>query len=186
MPSPGNAQKPQIWPLSLSQNRAKFRKINKPWPRTNQFWRWSRYIGVQNFRPFPTWVLQVKRSQLVGWTNGPMYRSKEGISGFGRTDGWTTQKHNASKGGGITNHNQHAFNIKYLANLIKKYWTCFRYQKLADFLLCFPPSVRVQVQWPPSGKIGLRIQFSFGFWGCAVKVFDNFSRKLAWLLKTKF
>ena len=30
----------------------------------------------------------------------------------------------------ITNHNQHAFNIKYLANLIKKYWTCFRYQKL--------------------------------------------------------
>ena len=31
----------------------------------------------------------------------------------------------------ITNRNQHAFNIKYLANLIKKYWTCFRYQKLA-------------------------------------------------------
>ena len=27
----------------------------------------------------------------------------------------------------ITNHNQHAFNIKYLANLIKKYWTCLRY-----------------------------------------------------------
>ena len=31
----------------------------------------------------------VKRSRLVGWTNWPMYRSKEGISGFGRTDGWT-------------------------------------------------------------------------------------------------
>ena len=29
----------------------------------------------------------VKRLRLVGWTNGPMYRSKEGISGFGRTDG---------------------------------------------------------------------------------------------------
>ena len=43
----------------------------------------------------------------------------------------------------ITNHNQHAFNIKYLANLIKKYWTCFHYQKLADFLVCFPPSIRV-------------------------------------------
>ena len=28
----------------------------------------------------------VKRSRLVGWTNRPMYRSKEGISGFGRTD----------------------------------------------------------------------------------------------------
>ena len=28
-----------------------------------------------------------------------------------------------------TNHTQHTFNIKYLANLIKKYWTCFHYQK---------------------------------------------------------
>ena len=88
----------------------------------------------------------------------------------------------------ITNHNQHAFDIKYLANLIKKYWTCFHYQKLADFLVCFPPSVRVQVRWPPSWKICLRIQLSFGFWGRAVPVtaFDNFSRKLAWLLKTIF
>ena len=43
----------------------------------------------------------------------------------------------------ITNHNQHALNIKYLANLIKKYWTCFRYQKLADFLVCFPSPVSV-------------------------------------------
>ena len=86
----------------------------------------------------------------------------------------------------ITNHNQHTFNIKYLANLIKKYWTCFRYQKLADFLVCFPPSVCVQVRWPPSWKICLRIQLSFGFWGRAVEAFDNFSRKLAWLLKTIF
>ena len=84
----------------------------------------------------------------------------------------------------ITNHNQHASNIKYLANLIKKYWICFRYQKLADFLVCFPPSVRVQVRWPPSWKICLRIQLSFGFWGRAVKAFDNFSRKLAWLTLT--
>ena len=29
----------------------------------------------------------VKQLRLVRWTNGPMYRSKEGISGFGRTDG---------------------------------------------------------------------------------------------------
>ena len=86
----------------------------------------------------------------------------------------------------ITNHNQHASNIKYLANLIKKYWTYFRYQKLADFLVCFPPSVRVPVRWPPSWTICLRIQLSFGFWGRAVKAFDNFSRKLAWLLKTIF
>ena len=73
-----------------------------------------------------------------------------------------------------------------IANLIKKYWTCFHYQKLTDFLVCFPPSVHVQVRWPPSWKICLRIQLSFGFWGCAVKAFDNFSRKLAWLLKTIF
>ena len=86
----------------------------------------------------------------------------------------------------IANHNQHAFNIKYLANLIKKYWTCFRCQKLADFLVCFPPSVGVQVRRPPSWKIRLRTQLSFGFWGRAVKAFDNFSRKLAWLLKTIF
>ena len=48
----------------------------------------------------------VKRLRLVGWTNGPMYRSKEGISGFGRTDGRTDgQPENimppAPKGGGI-------------------------------------------------------------------------------------
>ena len=57
----------------------------------------------------------VKRLWLVRWTNGPMYRSKEGISGFGRTDGRTDgqtdgrtdgQPENimppAPKGGGIT------------------------------------------------------------------------------------
>ena len=43
----------------------------------------------------------------------------------------------------ITNHNQLVSNIKYLANFIKQYWTNFRYQKLADFLVCLPPSVRV-------------------------------------------
>ena len=63
----------------------------------------------------------------------------------------------------ITNYNQHAFNIKYLANLIKKYLTRFLYQTLADFLVCFPPSIRVQVRCPPSWKIRLRIQLSFGF-----------------------
>ena len=34
----------------------------------------------------------VKRLRLVGWTNGPMYRSKEGILGFGRTDGRTDRQ----------------------------------------------------------------------------------------------
>ena len=45
-------------PVSLSQNSAKITKVNRPWPRTNQLWRWSRYISMQNFRPFPPCVLQ--------------------------------------------------------------------------------------------------------------------------------
>ena len=84
----------------------------------------------------------------------------------------------------ITNHNQHAFNIKYLTNLIKKYWTCLRYQKMADFLVCFPPSICMQVWWPPSWKIHLRIQLSLSFWCSAVRALDNFSWNFAWLLKT--
>ena len=109
------------------------------------------------------------------------------LRGWQGFQGWARiRSHAETTDHSITNHNQHVSNIKYLANLIKKYWTCFRYQKLADFLLCFPPSFRVQVRWPPSWKICLRIQLSLGFWGHAVKAFDNFSRKLAWLLKTIF
>ena len=65
----------------------------------------------------------------------------------------------------ITNHNQYSFNIKYLANLIKKYWTCFRCQKRADFLVCFPPSVRVQVRRPPYWKISASPEATDG-WHC--------------------
>ena len=45
----------------------------------------------------------VKRLRLVRWTNGPMYRSKEGISGFGRTNGRRDgqPKNIMPKGGGI-------------------------------------------------------------------------------------
>ena len=46
----------------------------------------------------------------------------------------------------ITNHNQHAFSIKYLANLIKKYWTYFRYQKLTNSLGVFPTQ-RLRAGW---------------------------------------
>ena len=59
MRSLGNARKPQIWPVLLSQNSAKITKINKPWPRANQFCTWSRYISIQNFRPFPPCVVQI-------------------------------------------------------------------------------------------------------------------------------
>ena len=34
-------------------------KINRLWPWTNQFWRWSRYISMQNFRLFSPCGLQV-------------------------------------------------------------------------------------------------------------------------------
>ena len=53
-----NAWKPQILPVSLSQSSTKIRKIYRPLPRTNQFWKRSRYISVQNFRPFSPCVCQ--------------------------------------------------------------------------------------------------------------------------------
>ena len=71
----------------------------------------------------------------LNWTELCRWRRSGNVT---RSSAWLIFK--------ITNHNQHDFNIKYLANLIKKYWTCFRYQKLADFLVCFPPSVRMQVR----------------------------------------
>ena len=40
----------QIWPVSLSQSGAKRRKINRPWPKCNQFSSWSKYISLPNFR----------------------------------------------------------------------------------------------------------------------------------------
>ena len=53
---PGNTRKPQIWPVLLSQNSTKIRKINRPRLWFNQFWRWSGYISMQNFTPFPPCV----------------------------------------------------------------------------------------------------------------------------------
>ena len=66
----------------------------------------GRLISSQYHRPIDidgrTDWHAVKRLRLVGWTNGPMYRSKEGISGFGRTDGQPENKMPpAPKGGGI-------------------------------------------------------------------------------------
>ena len=97
-------------------NDANRRKINRPWPKSNQFWRCSGYISMQNCRPLLPCVLQempgnlsvwtngqaIKRSRLVGWTNGPMYRWKEGISGFGWMDEQPeNMMHPAPKGRGI-------------------------------------------------------------------------------------
>ena len=45
-------------PVSLGQNSTKVRKINRTWSWYNQFWRWSGYISMRNFRPFLSCVLQ--------------------------------------------------------------------------------------------------------------------------------
>ena len=47
-----------IWLVSLSQNGAKMRKTNRPWPKSNQFQMWSGYISMSNFRPLLPWVLK--------------------------------------------------------------------------------------------------------------------------------
>ena len=70
MCSPGNARKPQIWPITLSRSDAKRRNINRPWPWSNQFWRCPRYINTQNFRSFPPCVLRQMPGNLSGRTDG--------------------------------------------------------------------------------------------------------------------
>ena len=39
-------------------NSTKIRKINRTWLWSNHWWRWSRYISMQNFRLFPSCLLQ--------------------------------------------------------------------------------------------------------------------------------
>ena len=41
-----------IWSISLSQNGTNKTKINTPWTKSNQFWKWSGYISMPNFTPF--------------------------------------------------------------------------------------------------------------------------------------
>ena len=114
---------------------------------------------MYNFRPFPPCVLRqmpwnlsgrtdgqtdgrtdghaVKRLRLVGWTNGPMYRSKEGISGFGRTDGRTdgrtTRKHNAS-----------AFKLSKVANF---HWQNCTWKLSCVILLTFCSGTEEVTHW---------------------------------------
>ena len=67
---PGNARKPQIWSVSLSQSDAKRWKITRPWPKSNQFWSWSAYISMLNFRLSPPCVLRLMPRNLFGRTDG--------------------------------------------------------------------------------------------------------------------
>ena len=101
MHSPANARKPHIWPVSISQNSDKIRKINKPQLWFNRFWRQAGYISMQNCRPFALcvlWEMSGNLSQRTnrpnnghGWSDGRTdpctARWKESVSGFGRTDG---------------------------------------------------------------------------------------------------
>ena len=47
--SPDYAWRPQIWPVSLSQKGTIMSEINRARPKSNQLWRWSGYITMQNF-----------------------------------------------------------------------------------------------------------------------------------------
>ena len=152
-------------------------------------------VGVQ--QPHPDWKPTPTHPQ--GFRAGPEFKAmwklqtstwnSRTCSGTGEEDQVTWldlqpgQLHIFFK---ITNHNQHAFDIRYLANFIKKYLTCFRYQKRTNYPVRFPNSIRVQLGRQPSWKICSRIQVSFVFWGHAFKVYDNFSWNLAWLSRTIF
>ena len=141
MCSLGNDQKPQIWPVLLSQSDAKRRKINKPWPKSNQFrrcmvrihqrvkfqaipsihspvmpgnhkfdpfhkvkvtsikrrktnrpwpksnqfWRWSGYISMQNFRLFPP-SSDLNLTPLAAFLC--FCRAAPGGGGYSLCDGW--------------------------------------------------------------------------------------------------
>ena len=59
MPSPENSKNPQIWYISLSLKYTKSRKIIRPWWKSHQFWRWSWYTRMPNFRPFLPCLLKM-------------------------------------------------------------------------------------------------------------------------------
>ena len=47
-------------PNLTSFNKSKWRqmrKINRPWPKPNLFWRWSEFINIHNLMPFPPCVV---------------------------------------------------------------------------------------------------------------------------------
>ena len=115
-----NARKPQIWPVSLSQNSANIRKTNRPWPelissKGGQDTSACKISG-HSLHAFSGKCPETSpdgRTDMPqnghGWSDGPtdpFTGGKIGISGFGRTDGRTDgQPENimppAPKGGGI-------------------------------------------------------------------------------------
>ena len=69
MSFPENARTPQIWSVSLSKKSAKMSKINRPWPKSNQFCTWPAYITIPNRRPLCLCILQ-KMPANPKWTDG--------------------------------------------------------------------------------------------------------------------
>ena len=47
------------------------REINRPWPKSNQFWRWSGYINMQTFRLFHAFSGKCPETYSVGRTDTP-------------------------------------------------------------------------------------------------------------------
>ena len=62
-----NVCKSEIWPVSLSQNAAEMKKINRRWPKSNQFWSWPGYISMSNFRPFKMTAIKTQVSKLMNF-----------------------------------------------------------------------------------------------------------------------
>ena len=66
--SPDHAQKPQVWRGLLRQSGAKKSKINIPWPKSNQSWRWSGYISMPNIRQLLPCILQTMSGKSQIWS----------------------------------------------------------------------------------------------------------------------
>ena len=50
-----------------SQSGTRMRKTNRPWPKSNQFWRWSGYISMPNFKSFLTRLLINVKKRFHSW-----------------------------------------------------------------------------------------------------------------------
>ena len=129
MHSPGNAQKAQIWPVSLNQSDTERRKISIPWPKSNhQFWKWSGCISMQNFRLFPQCILREMTGNHKIW---PVSLSKK-VSKLNKSTDWDYNLINSEGGQDtsackISGHSLHALSGKclettYLNRFTKSKW----------------------------------------------------------------
>ena len=48
----------------LRQNCIKISKVNKPWPKSNQLWRWLEYTRMPNLKPFLSCFLKIISGNL--------------------------------------------------------------------------------------------------------------------------